>query len=136
MPTNGTVICSPVMDRKTRLEQIAREETLAILDALPPRLRERARALPVTFERTPSEELIEDGVEEDVCGLFVGEAFPDEGASTVPLPALIILFLENLWDAADNDEPAFRQEVRTTYLHELGHYLGLEESDLELRGLD
>jgi len=26
--------------------------------------------------------------------------------------------------------------VRITYLHELGHYLGWDESDLEARGLD
>ncbi len=31
---------------------------------------------------------------------------------------------------------AFDQEVRLTYLHELGHYLGLDESDLEKRGLE
>ena len=47
----------------------------------------------------------------------------------------ILLFLENLWDFAGEDEEIFRQEVRTTYLHELGHYLGLEEIDLEERGL-
>jgi len=53
-----------------------------------------------------------------------------------PLPAQIILFLENLWDFAEEDEEFFREEVRTTYLHELGHYLGLNEIDLEERGLD
>jgi predicted Zn-dependent protease with MMP-like domain len=26
--------------------------------------------------------------------------------------------------------------VRLTYLHELGHFLGWDESDLEIRGLD
>ena len=29
---------------------------------------------------------------------------------------------------------AFREEVRITYLHELGHYLGLEEDEIEARG--
>ena len=27
-------------------------------------------------------------------------------------------------------------EVRTTLVHEIGHYLGLEEGDLEARGLE
>jgi len=29
-----------------------------------------------------------------------------------------------------NDPAAFRQEVRTTLLHEIGHYLGLDARDL------
>jgi predicted Zn-dependent protease with MMP-like domain len=30
----------------------------------------------------------------------------------------------------------FRNEIRITYLHELGHYLGLDEDDLFERGLE
>ena len=33
------------------------------------------------------------------------------------------------------DEADYKEEVRITYFHELGHYLGLEEDDLEERGL-
>jgi predicted Zn-dependent protease with MMP-like domain len=49
------------------------------------------------------------------------------------------LFLENLWlmiEEEGGDERDFRFEVRTTLLHELGHYLGLNEEDLEERGLE
>ena len=59
-------------------------------------------------------------------------AHPEES----PLPPGIILFLRNLWDLAEGDEPFYRAEVRTTYLHELGHFLGLDELDLEERGLE
>ena len=51
--------------------------------------------------------------------LFVGEAFPD--GDGCPIPPQIILFLENLWDFSDSDEAI---------------YLGLDELDLEDRGLD
>ncbi len=34
------------------------------------------------------------------------------------------------------DEQVYRAEVRTTYLHELGHYLGLDEDELTQRGLE
>jgi predicted Zn-dependent protease with MMP-like domain len=34
------------------------------------------------------------------------------------------------------DAATFREEVRRTYLHELGHYLGLDEDDLADRDLD
>ncbi|MBL9137881.1 MAG: metallopeptidase family protein, partial [Verrucomicrobiales bacterium] len=52
------------------------------------------------------------------------------------LPSQILLFLENLWEFSEEDEEIFLDEVQTTYLHELGHYLGLDEIDLEERGLD
>lgn len=55
---------------------------------------------------------------------------------SLPIPPQIILFLENLWDFSDGDEAIYREEIRITLLHELGHYLGLDELDLEDRGLD
>jgi len=67
-------------------------------------------------------------------GLFTGPEFADEGK--VPLPPQIILFLENLWDFAEGNEGIFCEEVRTTFLHELGHYLGLDEGELTERGLE
>jgi hypothetical protein len=37
---------------------------------------------------------------------------------------------------AEHDREEYREEVRTTYLHELGHYLGLDEEALAERDLD
>jgi predicted Zn-dependent protease with MMP-like domain len=51
------------------------------------------------------------------------------------MPSAIRLYIENLRDEAEDDPERFRREVRKTLLHELGHYLGLEEDDLEKRGL-
>ena len=84
----------------------------------------------------PNDDLLADHVEPDTLGLFVGEAFPDGEGMSMPIPPQIILFLENLWDFADGDETIYREEIRITLLHELGHYLGLDELDLEDRGLD
>ena len=115
---------------------IAESEVQRVLAMLPRDLRVEARRLPVTFESRPAKPLQADGIEADTLGLFVGEAYPDAETGGVPLPAQIILFLENIWDAADEDEAVYREEIRTTFLHELGHYLGLDEIDLEERGLD
>ena len=52
------------------------------------------------------------------------------------MPPQIILFLGNIWELAEGDEESFCDEVRTTLLHELGHYLGLDEDDLTERGLE
>jgi len=117
-----------------KLCTLASAEIEATLASLPKPLRERAEKLPVTLERVPNTGLQADGIEPDTLGLFTGAEFAEEGHA--PLPPQIILFLENLWDFAEDDEKIFREEVRTTFLHELGHYLGLDEDELTDRGLD
>ena len=119
-----------------KLKRVAEAEITATLRALPSHLQARADRLPITLEPSPNNALVADHVEPDTLGLFVGEAFPDGEGMSMPIPPQIILFLENLWDFADGDETIYREEIRITLLHELGHYLGLDELDLEDRGLD
>ena len=116
------------------LRELASAEVEGVLMNLPAPLREEAKQLPVTLERVPNAQLLEEGVELDTLGIFTGAEFAEKGY--IPMPSQIILFLENLWDYADGDENAFREEIRTTFLHELGHYFGLEEEDLFERGLE
>jgi predicted Zn-dependent protease with MMP-like domain len=118
------------------LQALAQQEVETTLAELPALLRDRAAPLPVTFERRPNAAHRRDGIEPDTLGLFVGPEFAYEETSASPLPPQIILFLDNLWEQAEADEATFREEVRTTYLHELGHYLGLDEDDLFDRGLE
>ena len=119
-----------------QLKQLAQAEVDATLAELPAPLRERAAALPVTLERVPHADFVAEGIEPDSLGLFTGPAFDEEEHAASPVPPQIILFLENLWDYAAGDEEIYLEEVHTTYLHELGHYLGLDEDDLTERGLD
>jgi predicted Zn-dependent protease with MMP-like domain len=121
------------LDRE-KLEALALAEVEATLAALPLPLRTAAQKLPLTFERRPSRALCADGIAPDTLGLFVGPEFAEEGA--VPMPPQIILFLENIWEQAEGDEELFHDEVHTTLLHELGHYLGLDEDELIERGLE
>ena len=117
-----------------RMLSLADGEVKTVLAGLPDEVREKAKELIVLLEPWPSDELVEDGIESDLLGLFSGDAYPD-GPSDAPLPPQIHLFLENLWDYCKEDEKRFREEVRVTYLHELGHYLGLDEDDLLPRDL-
>ncbi|GDY22635.1 hypothetical protein LBMAG56_39820 [Verrucomicrobiota bacterium] len=119
-----------------KLKRVAEAEITATLRALPSHLQARTDRLPITLEPIPNDDLLADHVEPDTLGLFVGEAFPDGEGMSLPIPPQIILFLENLWDFSDGDEAIYREEIRITLLHELGHYLGLDELDLEDRGLD
>jgi predicted Zn-dependent protease with MMP-like domain len=116
------------------LLSIARAEVDRTLAALPEPLRDQAAGLPVSYERAPDGAIVADGYEPDLLGLFIGAALDEPHDS--PLPPQIILFLDNLWDFAEGVEEIYREEIQTTYLHELGHYLGLDEIDLEERGLE
>jgi predicted Zn-dependent protease with MMP-like domain len=117
-----------------KLRELALAEIETMLAELPKPLHEQARELPVTFEHKPNAGLQADGIEEDTLGLFTGAEFADGSAEV--LPPQIILFLDNLWDFAEGDEEVFCNEVHTTFLHELGHFLGLDEDDLTDRGLN
>lgn len=109
-------------------------EIEATLAELPMPLFERARQLPVSFERAPNAGLQADGIQIDTLGIFTGAEMAEEGQ--IVMPPQIILFLENIWGAANANEFEFRDEVRVTFLHELGHYLGLSEDELIDRGLE
>ncbi len=118
-----------------RLLPLANAEVQAAIAELPDNLRAQAEALATTFEPKPNAGFVADGIEADTLGLFLGEAMVDPPSSH-PQPTQIILFLENLWEFAGTDEAAFREEARITYLHELGHYFGFDEDDLQERGMD
>jgi predicted Zn-dependent protease with MMP-like domain len=116
------------------LKHLALEEIETTLTELPRPLREQAQGLPVTFERVPNLDFQSDGIEPETLGLFTGAEFADEGASV--LPPQIILFLENIWKLSAGDVETYKEEIQTTFLHELGHFFGLDEYDLTARGLD
>ena len=119
------------------LERIAKTEVAALRLELPREMARRAAEVPVVMLARPTKAMVrDDGIDPDLLGLFVGPNCAEGVESGDPLPPEILLFLENLWDYAEGDEELFREEVRVTYYHELGHYLGLEEGDLEDRGLE
>jgi predicted Zn-dependent protease with MMP-like domain len=120
----------------TQLSVEAEKVVAATQRTLPPELREKARALPVGFHDWPGEAILGDEFEPDILGMFVGDPHGTMAGDATPVPAQILLFLENIYDFAEGDLAVYRDEVRITYLHELGHYFGWDEDELEARGLD
>jgi predicted Zn-dependent protease with MMP-like domain len=98
-----------------------------------PDLRACIANLPITLILSRPDEEIEEGDDEALLGLFVGPATPSPDDSD-PLPSAIRLFVENLRTKLKTTPGVFGR-VRTTLLHELGHYLGLDEEGLDKRGL-
>lgn len=120
-----------------RLSAVARQVVTAAQRRLPAEVRDHASAVPVCFEPIPNQGILDEGWEPDILGLFVGhEHGGDLRDDPAPLPPQILLFLENIWDYAEGDESIYRDEVKLTYLHELGHYLGWDEDEVARRGLE
>ena len=103
--------------------------------ALPDDLRAAADEIPVIIEERPGRVLRDAGFSDDLLGIFDAPAYADSLSENDLRPPAIRLFIRNLRDEADDDPGVFREEVRVTYLHELGHLLGLDEDGLDARGL-
>lgn len=109
------------------------EEALA---SLPSEFKDRLSNLAIQVEEIPSLELLAtlDNPSPDLLGLFVGTPLTVRSSGDMPqLPEAIYLFKRNLERAADDPE-SLVCEIRVTLLHEIGHYLGMEETDLDEAG--
>ena len=112
---------------------LAEEVVGATLEELPAALQEEARAVPVLLEEEVPAALLEEGWPDDLLGLFEGD--PVGMPAGEGTPTRIRLFLGNLRAYAGRDPEVFAEETRVTLLHELGHFLGMEEEDLDQRGI-
>lgn len=121
------------MDFET-LSRWADEELKSLVKVLPEDVRDAAARVPVSLETKPGTGAFDHELEGDELGLFEGASAMEE-ADAADMPR-IRLFLTNLWDWVEADEQDFRDEVGTTFLHELGHYLGWDEDEVAERGLD
>ena len=107
------------------VEQIVRR---AIHD-LPAPLREALTAHDTMIEILPEPP---EGFE-DAFGTFDGSTVHEleSPLSNALEPPRIELYLSTFVDLAAEEGDAWEEEVRLTVLHEIGHFLGLEEEDLE-----
>jgi predicted Zn-dependent protease with MMP-like domain len=123
------------LSNQDELSRTASRVTKDIISRLPPELRSKLSAAAIVLQTRPDKHQIAEGIENDCLGLFTGPSLRD-GDQGSPLPPQIILFLENIRAEAQDSGRSYREELRRTFLHELGHYLGLEEDDLALRDVD
>ena len=123
------------MTIQEQLERRVGEIVRRVIAELPPDLRTLAERVPVFCEWEMAEHWLEEGVADDSMGLFSGPALNEPTDPDCLESPSITFFLAELWDYCGEDLPTFDEEVRITYIHEFGHYLGLNESELESRGL-
>jgi len=104
------------------------------LDELPPALLERLRNVPVIADDRPSAEMVRDGTDPRILGLFHGLSMPHESTLGPAYPDTIHLFQRNI-ERVSADERELREEIRVTVLHETAHYFGFDEDELRRLGL-
>ena len=68
-----------------------------------------------------------------LLGLYVGVPLIDRYAADPMMPDRIYIYRLPILDICDTHADVVR-EVRTTLLHEIGHFLGLNEQDLDRLG--
>ncbi len=107
---------------------------------LPKQFRQCIDRVPVVVQEVPDVALAEgsdrDEVGPDILGLFDGVPLPETSEFEVPQlrPNTIFLFQRNLERAA-RDRDDLIEQIRITLYHELAHYLGFEEEDMDDMGL-
>jgi predicted Zn-dependent protease with MMP-like domain len=123
------------MDSYARLESLAEAEITRLRSRLPTEVQAVLADLPIHLQAKPDADVVEE-FGADLLGLFSGEALHERGETLLPAPPQIHLYLKAIWDEAGGDTRAFKEEVRITFLHELGHYLGWDEDDMARHGID
>jgi predicted Zn-dependent protease with MMP-like domain len=123
--------------RRERLEELAQRVVRVTMHHLPERIKTAVR--PCRIELEWIDDCLAAGEDlpgDDLLGLFEGASLSDPMPDDLDSLPRIRLFLDSLWDYAEEDPEIFRQEVRITLLHELGHYLGLNEDQVANMGLE
>jgi len=107
----------------------------AALDELPAEVLERLRNVPVIADERPSAEMVADGTDPRVLGLFHGVPMPEMATLGPGSAGTIHLFARNI-EAVSADEADLREQIRVTVLHETAHFFGFDEDGLRRLGLD
>lgn len=118
--------------RPFRLEREAFDDVVEqTLSRLPPRFRDYLENVEISVEDVPSPELIEEGLELDLLGVYIGGSADSDGWD---FPDRVILFQRNIENISP-DRDTLIKELRDTLLHEVGHHFGMDEETLrEIEG--
>ena len=126
----------PVTVSRAEFQRLAE----AALEEIPEPVRRHLANVPITVEDLPSDDDLGGGdtrLSPTILGLFRGAPYGQK-ASADPwshLPSAIVLFQRNLERAAASRRE-LQEQIAVTLVHEVGHFLGLDEEELAARGLD
>jgi predicted Zn-dependent protease with MMP-like domain len=120
---------------RQRFDQIVRQA----IDRIPEEFRTHLDNMIITVQARPSPELLEElgyDPDEDLLGVFTGIPITERSTLEPPLyPDAIYLFQEPLQEMCASIEE-LQREIEITVVHEVAHYLGIDEARLTELGYD
>jgi len=115
-----------------------RKQVARVLDRLPKQFRQRLHNIEIVVEERPTRDLLLsvglDPRYDTLYGLYQGVPLPERSDLYPPiLPDKITIFSEPL--VRDFSDPGdLREQIRTTVLHEIAHYFGFDDDDIDKLG--
>ncbi len=104
---------------------------------LPAKFGDAIDEVPIEVKDRPTRKQLESvSLDDDhlLLGLYIGVPLTQRSVQdSGRLPDVIYLFQEDIEQSADNRE-GLVQQIRITLLHEIGHYYGLDEDQLDELG--
>src|SRR2546425_6439940 len=100
---------------------------------LPSEFRERLENVVVIVEDRPSKDLLEKMEilpDDTLLGLYEGTPLTERGFQAPLDPDRIWIFQQPIEDECDTDDQ-IREEIKTTIVHEVAHFFGLDDEYLE-----
>ena len=120
------------MDR-TQFERLVTQ----VLNDLPEQFASRLTNVEVVVEDEPSRAQLRsvglDPRDDTLFGLYEGIPLEERGTDSMTLPDKISIFYRPIVEACAS-EAEMRDEIRTTILHEVAHFFGIDDEDLETWG--
>ena len=106
---------------------------------IPKEIREYLANVVISVRKRPSKEMLDQmGVPPDdtLLGLYQGDSLLERSFfSPPPFPDTIFIFQEPLEEMCDTLE-GLEREIEITVVHEIAHFLGIEENRLEELGYE
>lgn len=123
----------PKENLEAELIALAEQVVEETLDGLPSEIAREVGQVSVFVEAAPDADDVASGVGVDWLGIFEGSS---HSFLDLPSPPRIRIWVNNLWTFSGGRAGEFRREVRVTLLHEIGHFLGLDEDQVAHLGLE
>jgi len=110
-----------------------------VLARLPKKILKLLDEVPLHVEDRPSKQLMSElqiEFSDELCGYFAGVPINQRYEYTSRIPNSITIFRSGIWASHLDETSRFclrelRRQIRITILHELAHYHGIEEEELE-----
>ncbi|HDR14150.1 MAG TPA: metallopeptidase family protein [Desulfobacteraceae bacterium] len=107
------------------------------LGRIPPEIRNRMENIVISVQKRPSPELLESmeiPPDETLFGIFEGVPLSERSVMDPPLyPDTIFIFQEPL-ETEFSSQHELEEQIEITVVHEVAHYLGMSEEELEELG--